>query len=61
MLQLRPNCECCDRDLPPAAAAAGREAREVSGVSRARAQAGEMPLSADIEKNLPRGAVLVRG
>jgi hypothetical protein len=21
MLQLRPNCECCDRDLPPAAAA----------------------------------------
>ena len=19
MLQLRPNCECCDRDLPPAA------------------------------------------
>lgn len=22
MLQLRPNCECCDRDLPPDAAAA---------------------------------------
>jgi hypothetical protein len=21
MLQLRPNCECCDADLPPAAAA----------------------------------------
>ena len=21
MLQLRPNCECCDRDLPPDAAA----------------------------------------
>ena len=21
MLELRPNCECCDRDLPPAAAA----------------------------------------
>lgn len=21
MLDLRPNCECCDRDLPPAAAA----------------------------------------
>ncbi len=21
MLQLRPNCECCDRDLPPAAEA----------------------------------------
>ncbi len=21
MLQIRPNCECCDRDLPPAAAA----------------------------------------
>ena len=21
MLQLRPNCECCDRDLPPEAAA----------------------------------------
>ena len=21
MLALRPNCECCDRDLPPAAAA----------------------------------------
>ena len=20
MLQLRPNCECCDKDLPPAAA-----------------------------------------
>jgi len=20
MLQLRPNCECCDRDLPPASA-----------------------------------------
>ena len=20
MLELRPNCECCDRDLPPAAA-----------------------------------------
>lgn len=22
MLQLRPNCECCDRDLPPASAEA---------------------------------------
>jgi hypothetical protein len=22
MLQLRPNCECCDRDLPPASAKA---------------------------------------
>ena len=22
MLQLRPNCECCDRDLPPDSAAA---------------------------------------
>jgi len=22
MLELRPNCECCDRDLPPASAAA---------------------------------------
>ncbi|WP_137885642.1 DUF1272 domain-containing protein [Pseudomonas sp. 2FE] len=22
MLQLRPNCECCDRDLPPESAAA---------------------------------------
>jgi hypothetical protein len=22
MLQLRPNCECCDRDLPPASNAA---------------------------------------
>jgi len=22
MLQLRPNCECCDRDLPPAATGA---------------------------------------
>ena len=22
MLELRPNCECCDRDLPPACAAA---------------------------------------
>ncbi|MBY0421818.1 MAG: DUF1272 domain-containing protein, partial [Parvularculaceae bacterium] len=21
MLELRPNCECCDRDLPPAATA----------------------------------------
>jgi hypothetical protein len=21
MLELRPNCECCDKDLPPAAAA----------------------------------------
>jgi uncharacterized protein len=24
MLELRPNCECCDCDLPPAAAAAAR-------------------------------------
>lgn len=22
MLELRPNCECCDRDLPPESAAA---------------------------------------